>query len=147
LRAASTSYFAEIRPDPRLRRLVLLTGGLSFMGGLALLPLVAVSGPLKGLLAISWVALCGFEGRALWRGYAGCRALRIAAGGHVERQAPDGSWQAARLCAGSVVLARVAWLRIAGPGERPFAELVGARSHPSEEWRRLQVIWRHIGGA
>ena len=147
MRAASTSYSTEIRPDPRLRRLVLLTGGLSFLGGLAFLPLLAVSGVLKGLLALSWTALCGFEWLALRQGYAGSGVLRIAAGGHVERQSPDGSWQPARLCAGSVVLARVAWLRIAGPGERPYTELVGARSHSSEEWRRLQVIWRHIGGA
>ena len=127
--------------------MVLLTGALSCLGGLAFLPLLAVSGPLKGLIAIIWTALCGFEWRALRKGYARSGSLRIAAGGNVERQSSDGSWQPATLCAGSVVLVRMAWLRIAGPGMRPYAELVRARSHPGEDWRRLQVIWRHIGGA
>jgi hypothetical protein len=126
---------------------VLLTGGLSFLGGIAFLPLLAVSGPLKALLAVGWAALCGSEWLALRKGYAGSGMLRIAAGGHVERQSPDGSWQPARLCSGSVVLARIAWLRIAAPGQRPYAELVVAHSHPGEDWRRLRVIWRHIGGA
>jgi hypothetical protein len=84
---------------------------------------------------------------ALWRGYAASGALRIAAGGQVERQTPDGAWEPATLCAGSLVLARFAWLRIAAAGGRPYAELVSARSHASEDWRRLQVIWRHIGAA
>ena len=47
MHAVSTSYSAEIRPDARLRRLVLLTGALLFLLGLAFLPLLAVSGPLK----------------------------------------------------------------------------------------------------
>ena len=126
---------------------MLLTGALSFLGGLAFLPLLAVSGPVKALLAAGWSALCGFQWLGLRQGYAASGVLRVAAGGLVERQSPDGSWQPARLCAGSVVLARIAWLRIDGPGLRPYAELVGARSQPSEDWRRLQVIWRHIGGA
>jgi hypothetical protein len=124
---------------------VLLTGGLLFVGGLACLAVLAVSTALKALLAISWSVLCGFEGLALQQGYAGGEALRIAAGGHVERRSPGGAWEPARLRAGSLVLARIAWLRIAAPGVRPYAELVSARSHTSEDWRRLQVIWRHIG--
>ena len=145
MHAVSTSYSAEIRPDARLRRLVLLSGALLFLVGLAFLPLLAVSGPLQGLLAAGWTALCGFEWFAMRRGYAGSGLLRITAGGRIERQLPDGAWEPARLCTGSLVLARIAWLRIAAPGERPYAELVSAGSHASEDWRRLQVIWRHIG--
>jgi hypothetical protein len=126
---------------------VLLTGALLFLGGLALVPLLAVSAPLRGLLGVIWTVLCGIEVSALRQGYATSGALRIAAGGQVERQSPDGAWEPATLCAGSLVLARFAWLRIAVPGGRPYAELVSARSHASEDWRRLQVIWRHIGAA
>lgn len=147
MHAVSTSYFAEIRPDARLRRLVLLSGVLLFLAGLAFLPLLAVSAPLKGLLAAGWTGLCGFEWLSLRQGYAAGGALRIAAGGQVERQSPEGGWEPAQLCAGSVVLARIAWLRIATPRGRPYAELVSARGHASEDWRRLQVIWRHIGAA
>jgi hypothetical protein len=147
LHAASTSYSAEIAPDARLRRLVLVSGALLFLAGLAFVPLVAVSVALRGGLAATWVCVCGYEWLAFRRGYAGGGALRIAAGGHIERQCPDGSWQAARLCAGSVVVSRFAWLRVAPAGGRPYAELVSAANHESEDWRRLQVIWRHIGAA
>ena len=147
MHAASISYFAEIVPDARLRRLVLLTGVVLFLAGLACLPLMAVSVALKGLVAISWTCLCCYEWSAHWRGYAASVRLRIAPGGHVEQQLPGGAWQSARLCSGSLVLPQVAWLRIASPGERAYAELVSARSHASEDWRRLQVIWRHIGAA
>ncbi|HSM30110.1 MAG TPA: hypothetical protein VK854_05365 [Woeseiaceae bacterium] len=130
-----------------MRRLVLLSGALLFIAGLAFVPVLAVAAGLKAVLAITWTCLCGYEWLAFRRGYAASRALRIAAGGHVERQCRDGSWQPVRLCAGSVVLSRFAWLRVAPPGAWPYSELLSAASHESEDWRRLQVIWRHIGAA
>ena len=147
MHAASTSYSAEIRPDRRLRRVVLVTGALLFLAGLALVPFVAVATVLKIVLAVAWVGLCGREWWALRRAYAAGGALRIAAGGEVERRSRDGTWEPARLCAGSVVLPRIAWLRIAPRGAPPYAELVWPETCRSEDWRRLQVIWRHIGAA
>lgn len=147
MHAASTSYSAEIAPEPRLRRIVLLSGALMCSAGLLLLLLLAVAGVLKCMLAITWIGLCGHEWLALWRGYATGGRLRIAAGGHAERQRSDGTWEPVSLCAGSVVLPRIAWLRIAPRRGRPYAELVCAGNDGSEDWRRLQVIWRHIGAA
>lgn len=118
-----------------------------FVAGLAFVPLLAVPGGLKGMLAVTWAGLCGYEWLACRRGYAASSALRIAAGGHVERQCGDGSWQSVRLCAGSVVLSRFAWLRVAPPGAGAYSEPLSAARHESEDWRRLQVIWRHIGAA
>ena len=115
--------------------------------GLVLVILLAVAIPVKGLLAITWIGLCGYEWLALWRGYATGGKLRIAAGGRVERQRGDGTWEPASLCAGSVVLPRIAWLRVVPQRGRPYAELVCSGNHGSEDWRRLQVIWRHIGAA
>ena len=147
MHAASTSYSAEIRPDRGLRRAVLATGALLFLAGLALLPFVAVVPALKAALALGWAGLCGREWWALRRAYASGGLLRVAPGGQIERQRHDGTWETARLCAGSVVLPRVAWLRIA-PGAGPrYAELVRPETDRSENWRRLQVIWRHIGAA
>ncbi len=147
MHAASTSYSAEIRPDRQLRRVVLATGALLFLAGLALVPFVAVSPVLKILLAAAWAGLCGREWGALCRAYVSSGVLRIAAGGQVERRRRDGTWEPARLCAGSVVLPRIAWLRVAPRNGPPYAELVRPKSDASEEWRRLQVIWRHIGAA
>lgn len=147
MHAASTSYSAEIRPDPRLRRVVLATGALLFLAGLALVPFVAVSPALQAVLAVAWVGLCGREWWLLRRAYASAGVLRIAAGGRVERQRCDGTWEPARLCAGSVVLPRIAWLRIVARSGLTYAELVRPKRDGSEDWRRLQVIWRHIGAA
>jgi len=115
--------------------------------GLALLLVIAFAAALKGVLAITWIGLCGYEWLAFWRGYAVGGNLRIAAGGSVDRQCSDGTWQPARLCPGSLVMPRFAWLRVAPAGARPYAELVIAAGHETEDWRRLQVIWRHIGAA
>lgn len=117
------------------------------LAGLALVPLVPVSAVQKAVLAMAWLVLSGRECHAFWRGYAGGGALRVAADGQVLRQCRDGGWQPARLCPGSVVLPRLAWLRLEPPGMRPYAELVRAKTQKSEDWRRLQVIWRHIGAA
>lgn len=127
--------------------MVQLSGAFLYLAGLALVPLLAMSAVIKTLVAIGWVALSGREWLAMRRGYARCGTLRIAAGGHVELRRPDGSLRPGTLCAGSVVLPRFAWLRVAPRGARPYAELVSAGSPGSEDWRRLQVIWRHIGAA
>ena len=147
MHAASTSYSADIAPDARLRRFVLLSGALLFLAGIACVTLLAVSAGLKGVIAVIWVCLCGYEWLAFRHGYASGGALRIAAGGSVERQCRDGTRKPARLCPGSLVLTRFAWLRIAPAGGRPCAELVSAAGQETEDWRRLQVIWRHIGAA
>ena len=102
---------------------------------------------IKGAVAVAWLGLSGHEWLGLWRGYAVSGALRVHAGGQVEWRRPDGTWASAALCAGSVVLPRIAWLRVAPADGRHFAELVCAQQQGSEEWRRLQVIWRHIGAA
>jgi hypothetical protein len=131
----------------RLRRRVLLSGAVLTLAGLGLVPLLPVSAVHKAVLALAWLVLSGRECRAFWRGYDGGGTLRIAADGKVRRQCRDGRWQRAELCPGSVVLPRIAWLRLNPPGMRPYAELVSADTQESEDWRRLQVIWRHIGAA
>ena len=124
---------------------MLLSGAVLCLAGLGFVPLLPVPIEIKALLAAVWLGLCGCEWHALWRGYARSGGLRIAAGGHVERQCADGTWRPARLCPGSVVLPRLAWLRIETRGMRPYAELVCGDCRKSEDWRRLQVIWRHVG--
>jgi hypothetical protein len=126
---------------------VLASGAFLFLAGLALVPFVAVAPVLKIALAVAWAGLCGREWWVLRRAYASGGVLRIASGGQVERQRRDGTWEPAKLCAGSVVLPRIAWLRVAPRSGPPYAELVRPGSDRSEDWRRLQVIWRHIGAA
>jgi len=57
----------------------------------------------------------------------------------------DGNWHPARLLPGSMLLRRVGWIRWDDGCGRQYAELLRGRSRESDDWRRLQVIWRHIG--
>ena len=81
MHAASTSYSAEIKPDVRLRRVVLLSGALLFLSGLACAALLALAVGLKALVALVWACVCGYEWLAFRHGYGSGRVLRIAAGG------------------------------------------------------------------
>jgi hypothetical protein len=79
------------------------------------------------------------------RGHALCRRLRMSAGGELLLLDPLGNWHTARLLPGSVLLRRIGWIRLeTGIGQR-CAELVRGSCRESDDWRRLQVIWRHIG--
>jgi len=39
----------------------------------------------------------------------------------------------------------LAWLVLASPDGRRWLALLQGDSRESEQWRRLQVIWRHMG--
>jgi len=72
----STSYSAEIAPDPRLRRIVLVSGAALWLAGLGFVPLLPVSVTLKTFLAATWVGLCSYQWQAMWRGLGAGQAVR-----------------------------------------------------------------------
>ena len=73
--------------------------------------------------------------------------IRISCGGECELRNKDGEWEAAIIAGGCVVWSQLAWLRLQLPSGRCHLELVSGDVRESEQWRRLQVIWRHLGGA
>lgn len=142
---SSNRYSAELHPDGALRRVVLLSGvGLCFAGVAIILVL-----PLHTVLSIgcsaAWLALCAWELVTISRGYALCCGLRVTSGGGVLLLDSLGNWQTARLLSGSVLLRRVGWFRLETGSGRRCAELLQGSCRKSHDWRRLQVIWRHIG--
>ena len=54
---------------------------------------------------------------------------------------------AAAAVTGSLLLRRTAWIRIQSERGEVFAELLRGKCRRSVNWRRLHVIWRHIGAA
>jgi len=144
---SSPPYSAGIQPDPRLRRGVLVSGALLLVAGVLLAATLPLTAAWRVLLAVTWCAFSGRELVATWRAYAGAGELRVEADGRLYCRARSGAWQPATFCAGSVVCARIAWLRIAIRQGPRYAELVCGDVRESEEWRRFQVIWRHIGAA
>ena len=144
---SSQTYSAELRPDRLLRWLVLASGMLLFLAGLVLVISLPLAAAYKFLVAFLWLALSAYEWISNRRAYARYGIFRIDAGGSVERRSYDGTWQVHSLRPGGVVLARLAWLRLVTPDGLRYAELVRGDARESNDWRRFQVIWRHVGAA
>jgi hypothetical protein len=118
---------------------------LLFLAGLFLAISLPLAAAYKCLVAVVWLALCAYEWMSNRRAYIRFGILRIDAEGCVERRCGDGTWQVHALRPGSVVLARLAWLRLETTDGLRYAEVVSGDSRESIDWRRFQVIWRHVG--
>ncbi len=142
---SSITYSAELRPDAVLRRIVLLSGSIFGVAGVVLILTLPL--PAAALISGSgaWLVSCVWELVKTRRGYVLCRRLRVSANGDILQLDPDGVWHAARLLSGSVLLSRIGWIRLENTRGQKYAELVRGECRESDDWRRLQVIWRHIG--
>lgn len=145
---SSNAYFAELHPEPKLRVIVLLSGLTACVAGVWLVLSMPLGTLHRTLIVCGWFFLCGREMVQTWRGYASSGALRISSDACIEVRLVGGEWRTASLLAGSLVLPGVAWLRISvGAGGPAYGELLTGNSRKNEDWRRLLVIWRHIGAA
>jgi hypothetical protein len=126
---------------------VIASGVLLFFLGLLLILELPIAGCYKVLIAVVWLGLSAFEWLSNRRAYAQNGILRIDAEGRVEWWDDDAGRRELGLRPGSVVLSRLAWLRLsAGDGLR-YAELLRGDARESDDWRRFQVIWRHVGAS
>lgn len=144
MQPSSDRYSSEITPEPGLRGVVLGSGlvfALLGAGVLATLP-----GPLavRALAAVLW--LCGSLAsvRRLLLTYRGIAGFRLYSDGSAELIRPDGRRIIGQLAPGTFVLRRLAWLRVSVPGRGPVGELVAGDPRTSQQWRRFQVICRHV---
>jgi len=128
-----------------LRRVVLWSGlalvlvGTFVIAGLSVGPAWSVPAGIAWTLGGVWQA---FRLRATYGYYQG---LRLHADGHIELRRPDGSREAAQLLSGSFVLPGFAWFRIRLADGRTSGQLLRGNMQENEAWRRLQVVWRHLG--
>lgn len=142
---SSQSYSAELIPDVLLRRVLLVAGLVATCIGCIMLLLLPVGWPWRSLAAIAWLGINVLDLIVIRAGHRRCDRFRLQHDGEVEIRSCDGCWFPATLLRGSVVLPGIAWLRFeSGNGQR-FAELLWRKRTQSEAWRRLQVIWRHLG--
>ena len=142
---SSIKYSAELMPDPKLRRFVLATGGLASIGGVLAIATMEIFLSVKIALAMTWCLLSAWNLLLIARRYKSCCRLQLDASGELRVFAADDCCRTATIEPGSVVLQRIAWLRFrTGEGKR-HVELLGRESAGTHEWRRFQVIWRHLG--
>jgi hypothetical protein len=143
---SSPSYSADLVTEPLLRRIVLGSGVALLCGGQVVIASLPLPGSWRALAMFAWTVSVVRELLHLAASYREYRAVRISSDGSVEILGKDQATARARLLPGSLVLPGLAWLRLGLEGNRTSGELLRGNAGENEAWRRLQVIWRHLGG-
>jgi len=92
-----------------------------------------------------WLLVSERELLVIAGGYKHYKGIRIDDNGDTVLLTRDGDRLPVKLLAGSVVLPSLAWLRFKDRDGRRLVELIACKSPEDKAWRRLQVIWRHLG--
>ena len=142
---SSTSYSTCLTPDPWLRIVVLTSGRILVAAGLAVILTLELDAVVRGAACIVWVVTGYFEIAGIERGFESCTAIRLWSNGEVAVLNDDREWLTGTLQTGSVLLQNFAWLRVRTVDGEHIVEPLRGNARQSQEWRRLQVIWRHIG--
>lgn len=142
---SSAAYEAKLVPRRLLRLAVLSLASGATLAGAALILSLPVVHPLKASFCLLWLLAGALELQRFRRGMARIYRISIQSDGSVE--AVDGSEAKHRLqlLPGTVVLERVAWLRLRFEDGLRYGELMAGNAAENQHWRRLLVIWRHRG--
>ena len=142
---SSNAFSSDLRPDPAARRIVLCTGVIAALGGIGVIAGLPVETDWRFTAIVLWAMVCGYDLWIVAAGFGRCSRIRIEPSGKLFVHSADNCCSAATLRAGSIVMWQFAWLRFRTENGRRHVELIRRKSAQSKEWRRLQVIWRHIG--
>ncbi len=141
---SSATFSSEIRPDPILRGIVLGSGLVFAILGAITIALMPLSLALRTPAIVAWMALAVFEWRLARNAYRNSRCYRLYADGSIDIITADGGRRAAVYAAGSVILPGAAWLKVRAVDGRSWGELIAGNTRESKDWRRFQVICRHV---
>lgn len=139
---SSAVYEAELTPDDRLRAGLLAFACCSLLAGAFLIFLLPVIALFKAGFGLAWLFAGLAEIAALGRGMSRIDRIRIRSDGSVLAVDRTGAMRPLTLLPGSVVLDRLAWLRLRFEDGRRCGELLAGSASENEQWRRLLVIWR-----
>jgi hypothetical protein len=139
---SSAAYEAELVPDDRHRAWLLAFACCTTLTGALLIFLLPVIAPLKAVLALAWLLAGVAEVAAFRRGMSRIDRIRIRSDGSVLAVDRAGALRPLTLMPGSVVLDRLAWLRLRFEDGLRCGELLAGRAAENEQWRRLLVIWQ-----
>ncbi len=145
MRASSIAYSAEIRPEPNGRRLVIACALLLALAACVILVSLPLPGWIRVLLCVAWTGMAARELRRLQVAWHACRRLRFSGDGQIEVLTADAGWVTARLLPGSLLLQNAGWMHLQTSHAGRFGELLFRPPGAAADWRRLQVIWRHVG--
>jgi len=121
------------------------TGIAAAVGGIVAIAGLPFAGTWRILGAVIWSVASVVELSLVAKGHSNCQSLRIEQDGNMQIRMTNGCCMPATLSAGSAVLGAFAWLRFTAENGRRHVELFRRESPGNKDWRRLQVIWRHLG--
>ena len=124
---------------------MLTSGRFLIAAGLVLILTLDLDAALRAASCFVWFVVGRSEIDRIERGFEFCNAVRLSSDGEIAVLNNDQEWLPVTLQTGSIVLRNYAWLRLQAANGDNFVELMRGNARQSEEWRRLQVIWRHIG--
>ncbi len=142
---SSNTYSADLRPDPWLRIIVLTSGRLLIAAGLVVILVLELEVAARAAACLLWIGVGRFELWRVQRGFDYCVALRVFPSGEIALLNSDQEWVSGTLQTGSLVLRNFAWLRMQMDSGQIIVELLRGDARERADWRRLQVIRRHIG--
>jgi hypothetical protein len=125
--------------------MVVISGRVMYAIGLVLILILPLQPALRGAGGLVWAILGYWEIRRLERDFRQCVEIRIHSSGDVEIADDNADWSPAILLPGSLVLRKLGWLRLRTVDGRTIVEPVRGDTRRGQDWRRLQVIWRHVG--
>lgn len=146
---SSSTYSSRISPDDGARRIVLaVAAGLS-AAGLVSIALLPFAWPARAGLAAVWLLASALRSYYYRQSLSKASGYEILADGSVRVLGGAGRSYAARIAPGTTIAGRFAWLRFRSAGAGTWGELViGPRGVDKQlknkDWRRLQVICRHL---
>lgn len=142
---SSREFSSELTPDARLYYLLLIAAVTTMWLGLMIILYLPVGRLVCAAGAMVWCYTTGRELAVIWFSYKHFSRLRIFADGSAELGTTGGRWLAATITRGSIVLPGLAWFRLRLADGRWYLALLRGDVRQSQQWRRLQVIWRHLG--
>ena len=122
---------------------MLLCGCLAGFAGTLIILYMPIAWVLRVSLAAVFIGESLREMSRLVRGAARLRQISLDAEGNVASLGPGGSFEPLTLLSGSIVLKRLAWLRLRFADGSEHGELLRGDPATDPEWHRLQLIWRH----
>ncbi|MFQ6004622.1 MAG: hypothetical protein ACE5OQ_03885 [Woeseia sp.] len=137
----SRRFEAVLSPDPALRRLVMLAACTGLLTGFVLIIRLPVSAWIRFGLTMVWLASQVREIGRLTRGAARVRTIRLGPDSAtvINRK---GREEPVQIMSGSVVLPKLAWLRLRLSDGLCYGELLRGNSARDRHWRCLQILWR-----
>jgi len=139
---SSAVFKTELVPNPGLRRLVLISAAAALAAGTVIILYLPLPLVLRGTICVIWILDCAHELNRVQRGNARISRLQLNANGDIFATRADGRSESLVLLSGSVVLSRLAWLRLRFPDGSIGAELMTGDPLRDPRWQRLQLIWR-----